>query len=282
MAGMTNAGPLRAKFDKGGAFLTLKKKIMGFWSERPCGVAFTTCRWGTREFFREIERHRYKMYPEFKTLFESIDWCGKRILEVGCGVGTDSRYITRLGGDVTAVDLAPNAVKLTKRGFRLMALDGNQIICDAENLPLKKESFDIVYSWGVLHHTERPRKAFREIYRVLKGGGEALVILYNRISWKYIYIIVINGILRGRLLQKTPEQLITQATEGKGNPLTRMFSRGEVYQQFSHFDEVKTAAFYFDFPEYIHPLLGKYFPRKLRNLLGRTFGSFREVFAYKS
>ena len=267
---------------KGGAFLIIKKRIMDFWSERPCGVAFTTCEWGTREFFSELERHRYEMYPELETLLKSIDWRGKRILEVGCGVGTDSRYITRLGGDVTSLDLAPNAVKLTRRGYLLMALDGNQIICDAENLPLKNKSFDTVYSCGVLHHTEWPRKAFKEIYRVLKGGGEAVVILYNKTSWKYIYIILLRGILQGRLLQMTPEQVITQSTEGKGNPLTRMFSNGEVYQQFSHFDEVKTAVFYFDFPEYIHPLLGKYFPRKLRNLLGRTLGDFREVFAYKS
>lgn len=108
-----------------------------------------------------------------------------QFLEIGCGMGTDALQIAKKGIEVTAIDLTDEGIRLAKDRFSLNNYSADLRIADAENLPFEDTYFDIVYSFGVLHHIPDTQKAINEIYRVLKPGGEAYIMLYNKISLNY-------------------------------------------------------------------------------------------------
>src|SRR5262249_12233532 len=110
-------------------------------------------------------------------------------LEVGCGMGCMAMNWAQRGAEVTAIDLNPTSVEQTRRRFDLLKLDGDIKQADAEALPFGNDSFDYVYSWGVLHHTPGTAKAIEEIRRVLKPGAEAGVMLYHRASFLFMITI---------------------------------------------------------------------------------------------
>ena len=123
---------------------------------------------------------------------------GARLLEIGCGMGTDLLQFARGGARCTGVDLTPRSVEITRHRFRLYGMDGAFMIADGERLPFASESFDVVYSNGVLHHTPDTAGAIREVHRVLRPGGVARVMLYHRNSLKYWSEIVLRrGLLGG-------------------------------------------------------------------------------------
>lgn len=177
----------------------IKAKIRAFWDAKPCGTAFTDCKEATKEFFDSIEEHRYRTHYHIPELIDFARYKDKRILEIGCGVGTDLRQFARVG-EVTGIELSEESIRLAKKGFELFGYQGSFLIGDGENLGFKDNSFDLVYSFGVLHHTPNTQKAIDEIYRLLKPNGEAIIMLYYRYSFIYIVnILLIRGIYRRKL-----------------------------------------------------------------------------------
>lgn len=148
----------------------IKDKVRAFWDANPCGTAFTECKELTKEFYDSIEQHRYQVDYYIPELINSVRNKYKRILEIGCGVGTDLRQFAEVG-EVMGIDLSENSVRLAQQGFELFGYEGDFLIGDGENLGFKDNSFDFVYSLGVLHHTPNTQKAVDEIHRVLKPGG---------------------------------------------------------------------------------------------------------------
>ena len=123
---------------------------------------------------------------------------GARLLEFGCGMGTYLLQFARGGARCTGVYLTPRSVEITRHRFRLYGMDGAFMIADGERLPFASESFDVVYSNGVLHHTPDTAGAFREVHRVLRPGGVARVMLYHRNSLNYWFEFVLRrGLLGG-------------------------------------------------------------------------------------
>ena len=123
---------------------------------------------------------------------------GARLLEIGCGMGTDLLQFARGGARCTGVDLTPRSVEITRHRFRLYGMDGAFMIADGERLPFASESFDVVYSNGVLHQTPDTADAIREVHRVLRPGGVARVMLYHRNSLYYWFEYVLRrGLLGG-------------------------------------------------------------------------------------
>jgi 2-polyprenyl-3-methyl-5-hydroxy-6-metoxy-1,4-benzoquinol methylase len=104
---------------------------------------------------------------------------GKRVLEIGCGMGLHSELMTRAGANVTSIDVSPTSVAATSRRFTLKGLSGDVRRMDAERLDFPNETFDLVWSWGVIHHSSRTGRIVREIHRVLKSGGECRLMVYN-------------------------------------------------------------------------------------------------------
>jgi ubiquinone/menaquinone biosynthesis C-methylase UbiE len=107
------------------------------------------------------------------------------VLEVGCGLGTDGAQFAKAGAVYTGIDLTDAAIDLAKRRFELFQLPGTFRVADAERLDFPDNTFDIVYSHGVLHHTPDTAAAVREVHRVLRPGGKAIVMLYHRDSYNY-------------------------------------------------------------------------------------------------
>lgn len=210
------------------------------WTVDPCGASTSAQSVGTREFFAEVERYRYQDYaPWMPRVMGFALYPGRRLLEVGCGMGTDLAQFARGGTTVCGTDLTLRSLELARQRFAVEGLAGQFLACDAEALPFPDQSFEVVYSNGVLHHTPDTEKAVREIHRVLKPGGVAIVMLYHRHSlyyWGKLFFAL--GLLRGKLLQESMADILRQHVEystSGARPLVKVYSRGEVQRLFGGF-----------------------------------------------
>jgi ubiquinone/menaquinone biosynthesis C-methylase UbiE len=175
-----------------------KGAVQGFWERTPCGSWDATAPEGTPEYFEQIERRRYELEPFIPGFadFESV--AGKRVLEIGVGLGTDHTRFARAGADLSGVDLTDKGVQLVRRRLELEGLSSQLQVADAEKLPFVDASFDVVYSWGVLHHTPDTARAVSEAIRVLRPGGRICAMLYARHAWVSYGLWFRNGPLSGR------------------------------------------------------------------------------------
>lgn len=194
---------------------------------------------------------------------------GKQVLEIGCGAGGHSVLFATKGAVMTSVDITPQRAEATQVKYDLLAglIDPGCTArqADAENLPFADATFDIVYSNGVLHHTRDTERAIAEVFRVLKPGGQAVIMLYCKDSWHYWFNMVFCvGLLQGKLFGS--RNWLGHATEWGGkdqqvvaNPITRCYSKSEMKGLFSAFrlDSLRKAEFYF----YLIPKLGRLYRR---------------------
>lgn len=178
--------------------LAEKRRVQGFWDRKPCGSAHTTAPEGTSDYFRQVEQRRYELEPFIEDYADFESTRGQRVLEIGVGLGTDFVRFARAGATAVGVDLTETAVSLVRERLALEGLDGHVSVADAEDLPFEDGGFDVVYSWGVLHHTPDPAKAIREAVRMVRPGGRLCVMLYARRSWVAFGLWARYGLLRGR------------------------------------------------------------------------------------
>ncbi len=254
-----------------------KQRAREQWTHDPAGAIYGRAHeFGTREFFDEIERHRYSEYaPWMKRVMGFDEFASQRLLEVGCGMGTDILQFARGGANVTGVDITPRSVETSRHHLRLYNHNGDFAITDAEALPFPAETFDVVYSNGVLHHTPDTAGAIREVHRVLRPGGLARVMLYHRRSLHYwLQIVIRHGILGGDFLRgRRPGEIMSrrvEINEGGGQPLVRVFSRAEARRLFSLFTEVKIEVEQLTRSEFY--ALGRLIPERIFRFLARTIG----------
>lgn len=173
-----------------------KQEVREFWEEAPCGTRDVTTS-EESEAFAEVERQRDEREP-FIAEFAQFDRArGKRLLEVGVGAGTDHVRFARAGALCTGVDLTDAAIEWTRRRLQAEGLESDLHRADAESLPFGDDYFDIVYSWGVIHHTPDTRQSAAEILRVLRPGGRFCVMVYNRRSLLALQAWLVFGLLRG-------------------------------------------------------------------------------------
>jgi ubiquinone/menaquinone biosynthesis C-methylase UbiE len=289
----------------------LKERVRAFWQEHPCGSKFSDAEIGTREFFDRVEQHRYEKEWHIPAAAGFASTRGLRVLEIGCGMGTDGLQFARAGAIYTGVDLTEAAVYLARKNFESAGVSGELCVSDAENLDFTDESFDVVYSHGVLHHTPDIEAAVREVHRVLKPGGRAIVMLYHRGSYNYrVGIRVLRragaGLLRSeggikivnRLTGEPVEslrehaaslrnaqgkfsgaELLNQSTDGAGNPLARVYSRREARELFRDFREVELRAYFLN--KRFIPWVGNLLPRSIESMLASRWGWHLWIYATK-
>ena len=219
------------------------------WGQDPCGAEYDReHKLGTREFFDQVEAYRYNEYaPWMPRLMEFERFRDARLLEVGCGMGTDLLQFARGGARCTGVDLTPRSVEITRHRFRLYGAEGDFMISDGEHLPFRNESFDVVYSNGVLHHTPDTEGAVGEVHRVLKSGGVAKIMLYHRNSLNYWAEIVFRRgllgfeFLRGRSAEEIMSRVI-EFSEHDARPLVKVYSRKQTRELFKLFKDVRVEV----------------------------------------
>ncbi len=181
--------------------LNLNQQVRSYWEAEPCGTGEDIA--GplpplSREWFERIEAHRYAVEPFIHSVAQFTRHRGKKILEVGVGAGTDHLQWARAGCECHGVDLTQAAIDTTRARLSLYGFDSNLQRLDAETLPFPDATFDLVYSWGVIHHSERPEAILDEIRRVLKPGGRFVGMIYGRRSLAALKLWVRRALLQGR------------------------------------------------------------------------------------
>lgn len=219
------------------------------WAQDPCGAEYDReHELGTREFFDSVERYRYSQYAPWMPRVMGFDqFRGARLLEIGCGMGTDLLQFARGGARCVGVDLTPRSVEITRHRFALYGAEGAFMLADGEQLPFASDSFDVVYSNGVLHHTPDTAGAIREVHRVLRPGGVAKVMLYHRNSLNYwVEIFLRRGLLGGEFLRgRTTEEIMSRVIEFSDHdarPLVKVYSRKDARALFGQFSDVKVEV----------------------------------------
>ena len=247
------------------------------WGQDPCGSNHgREHEFGSREFFDQVERHRYSEYaPWMPRLMEFEQFRDARLLEVGCGMGTDLLQFARGGARCVGIDLTPRSIEISRHRFRLYGAGGDFMISDGERLPFHDESFDVVYSNGVLHHTPDTVGAIREVHRVLRPGGVAKVMLYHRNSLNYwVEVVLRHGVLgaeflRGRSTQEIMSRVIEYSDHG-GRPLVKVYSRRQARELFKLFKDVTVEVEQLRRAElrFLAPLVSESMLDRLRKQIG--------------
>lgn len=199
------------------------------WSSDPAGAFVVEGELGSREAFQAVEGCRYREQPWMHETFRFERFAGKRVLEVGVGLGTDLLQFARAGAETTGIDLTPRSVEMTARRFEHEGLRADLRVMDAERLEFPDASFDAVYSFGVLHHVPSTERALAEVRRVLRPGGPFLGALYSRESFSYLRFRlqrIRTGRFRTESLEKSLARIERSTTDA--TPLVRLFSRREV------------------------------------------------------
>lgn len=255
---------------------TLKKRVRLFWNRSPCGMKDVQGQQeGSKAFFRALERNRYDGDDFMPRLVQFQRYSGRAVLEVGCGLGTDFVQFARAGAKGFGIDLSERSLALTAGRLKAEGLSGSLLQADAEKVPFKDGTFDLVYSWGVLHHTPDTARAVRELIRVCKPGGEILVMLYHLHSLVTAQVWVRYGLLRGKPFSD-PRRLIADHIESPG---TKAFTKEEALGLFPNVSEIRAR-----------PVMTRYdmrvsrrgfLPRFLRRLVPAGLGWFLVIHARK-
>jgi ubiquinone/menaquinone biosynthesis C-methylase UbiE len=212
-----------------------KGAVRSFWERTPCGSWDASAPEGTREYFDQIERRRYELEPFIHRFARFGETRAQRVLEIGVGLGTDHVQFARAGADLTGVDLTPKGVELVGRRLALEGLESDLQVADAERLPFEDASFDVVYSWGVLHHTPDTPRAIREAIRVLRPGGRLCVMVYSRHAWVSYGLWVRNGPLSRRPFRSIAD-VLHHHMESLG---TKGYTKRELRRMFAGVEDLR-------------------------------------------
>lgn len=161
----------------------LEAAVRDYWDAHVDDWKIATHEPGTRGFFAEVEAYRFEKLDYLPRRVDFSGYAGKTVLDVGCGLGNDLSRFARGGSIVTGIDLSPRAVELARTNFTQRGLEGTFHVMNGEALTLSDASFDVVYCHTVLHFTPHPERMVREIHRVLKQDGLAILMIVNSKSW---------------------------------------------------------------------------------------------------
>lgn len=225
----------------------VNERIKEYWEEAT-PMSFDIEKWT----YEQKRKFRYDLQDYMHGVFGFEQWAGKKVLDIGCGSGIDAMEFARNGADVTAVDITQNALNLTLELMKETRTMFQVRLASADNLPFSDNTFDLIYSFGVLHHIPNIRDTLREVKRVLKPGGSIMVMLYHKDSLLYAYsIMYLHGI-------KPKDQLFDEAVirseialtsmyseRNEGCPYTKAYTKDEARIQFGrYFGELELSVHY--------------------------------------
>ena len=160
--------------------------VKKYWDDRPCNVRHSDKEIGTKEYFDEVERKRYTAEPHIPLFADFPTWKGKKVLEIGCGLGTEAINFARHGADYTGTDLSIESLNLAQNRFKVYNQKGRFFQGNSENLSsfVNVEKYDLIYSFGVIHHSPKPNLIIDQIYKYMDDSTILKIMLYAKNSWK--------------------------------------------------------------------------------------------------
>lgn len=275
-----------------------------FWTGYQPGFRVSDAPVGSPRFFAEVEARRYALEPAIPEIAAFGRWRDRDVLECGCGIATDGINFARSDARYTGMDFSTTALELARHRFEQEGRRGRFVQGSITELPFPDESLDLVYSNGVIHHLPETERVVGELYRVLRPGGRAIVMVYHRSSLNHhVSIMLIRRFLAGllplpgaqraiaaltgeklevlqghrRLLRAHGVRYLTDRalflsnnTDGPGNPLSKVYSRAEGRELFSPFARVATRVRFLNLRAY--PGGDRLATTRLGDALGRRIG----------
>lgn len=249
------------------------------WNANPCGTGdyLAGIEYGSLDFFDEIRRSRYEITDVW--MKRTIDFNmakGKKLLEIGHGIGSDLLTFYEGGAEVYGIDITEEHHKLAALNFKLHGKQCVLKLCDSANIDFPTEYFDVVYSHGVLHHTPDTVRCISEAYRVLKPGGRFVLSLYYKYSaFHLVSVVLFNGILRGKLRALGYRGLMSSTIEHGADginirPLVKTYSKRQLRCMLADFSKIDFKIAHFK-REHI-PILGMIFPKSIEDFFEPVMG----------
>jgi 2-polyprenyl-3-methyl-5-hydroxy-6-metoxy-1,4-benzoquinol methylase len=164
-------------------------EIVNYWNSQPCNIKHSDQPVGSIEYFEEVRNKRYQVEPHILKFADFDKWKGKRVLEIGCGIATDGIEFAKAGAEYIGIDISNESIELAKQRFHVYNLPGTILNLDAHsNLLFDLGKFDLVYSFGVLHHYPNIQHIINRISKLLDQDGIVKFMVYAKNSWKYAMI----------------------------------------------------------------------------------------------
>jgi 2-polyprenyl-3-methyl-5-hydroxy-6-metoxy-1,4-benzoquinol methylase len=259
--------------------LSVVEQVREYWDRRPCNIRHSSKPVGTREYFDEVEARKYFVEPHIPDFAQFERWRGKRVLEIGCGIGTDSINFARAGADLTVIELSRRSFEICKKRFEVYGLNANFYCGSAEELSsfVPVQPYDLIYSFGVIHHTPNPDKVIEEIIKYCNPETEVRIMLYSKWSWKVFWIIITHG--KGAFWRA--DELVSTYSEAQtGSPVTYYYSYTEIRNLLSDFQIIemkKEHIFPYEIEKYINYEYKwvwylRWMPKPMFRWLERLFG----------
>lgn len=254
-------------------------RVGAYWDARPCNLRHSPQAVGTPEYFAEVEARKYLVEPHIPAFADFAAWRGKKVLEIGCGLGTDTINFARAGAQVTAVDLSEASLTLARRRAEILDLDITFYQGNAEELAavVPPDTYDLVYSFGVIHHTPHPRRVIEALRGYLGPDSLLKIMVYHRHSWKVFWILMQYG--KGAFWNT--DELVARHSEAQtGCPITYTYTRQSIQELLSGFEIVSTQVDHIfpykieDYVRYRYALVWyfRYLPRPWFRWLEQRFG----------
>jgi 2-polyprenyl-3-methyl-5-hydroxy-6-metoxy-1,4-benzoquinol methylase len=202
--------------------------VQDYWNRRPCNIRHSPLEVGSKEYFDQVEARKYRVEPHSPGFAEFPRWAGKRVLEIGCGIGTDTMNFARFGARVTSVDLSTESLKIARQRAEVYGLSDRIDFRHANAEELTKyvtpEPYDLIYSFGVIHHTPNVERVVEQMKAFTRPGTTVKVMVYHRWSSKVFGIFLREG--KGRFWRLSRD--VARHSEAQtGCPVTYIYSRRE-------------------------------------------------------
>jgi 2-polyprenyl-3-methyl-5-hydroxy-6-metoxy-1,4-benzoquinol methylase len=219
-------------------------KVEKYWNSNPCNIRHSTSKFLSKRYFNEVDKKKFFVEPHLKKFAQIKNFKNKNILEVGCGIGTMASYFAKKGANYTGIDLSDKSIEITKKRFELFKLKGNIFQANCEELSRyfkKGKKFDLIFSFGVIHHTPNISKAISEIKKLMNKNSILKIMIYSKNSYK-------NFLINENL----------ERFERKDNvPIANTYSIEETKKLFKNFKIIEIKK------DHIFPYQIKYYKRHL-------------------
>ena len=200
------------------------EEVYKFWNDRPCNIKHSNKQIGTKEYFEDVTKRKYLVESHIINFADFAKYNSKDVLEIGCGIGTAAQSFAENGANYIGIDISDYSIELAKKRFEVFNLAGKFMTGNIELINnIDNKQFDLIYSFGVLHHTPDINKAIRNIYLMLKPGGEFKLMLYAKNSLKYFEIT--DGL----------DQFEAQS----GVPIANVYTNDEAKELLKDFNNIK-------------------------------------------